>query len=75
MKVYFHFRFVFEKVFVAANFTMDLNTATFEEMQSGWDWSWQSPGDFRWARQSQQTPDSARFAGNGNSSRCGESLG
>ena len=34
MKVYFHFRFVFENVFVTANFTMDLNTATFEEMQS-----------------------------------------
>ena len=34
MKVYFHLRFVFEKVFVTANFTMDLNTATFEEMQS-----------------------------------------
>ena len=34
MKVYFHLRFVFEKVFVTANFTMDLNTSTFEEMQS-----------------------------------------
>ena len=34
MKVYFHLRFVFEKVFVTTNFTMDLNTATFEEMQS-----------------------------------------
>ena len=34
MKIYFHLRFVFEKVFVTANFTMDLNTATFEEMQS-----------------------------------------
>ena len=75
MKVYFHLRFVFEKVFVTANFTMDLNTATFEEMQSGWDWLWQSPGDFRWASQSQQTLDSVRFAGNGNASRCGESLG
>ena len=47
MKIYFHLRFVFEKVFVTANFTMDLNTATFEEMQS--------PDDFRWASQSQQT--------------------
>ena len=34
MKIYFHLRFVFEKVFVIANLTMDLNTATFEEMQS-----------------------------------------
>ena len=34
MKVYLHLRFVFEKVFVTANFTMDQNTATFEEMQS-----------------------------------------
>ena len=51
---------------------MDLNTATFDETQSDWDWSWQSPGDFR---QSHRTLDSARFAGNGNSSRCGESLG
>ena len=34
MKIYFHLRFVFEKVFVTANFTQDLNTATFEEMQS-----------------------------------------
>ena len=34
MKVYFHLRFVFEKVSVTANFTMDLNTATFDEMQS-----------------------------------------
>ena len=34
MKVYFHLRFVFEKVFVNANFIMDLNTATFEEMKS-----------------------------------------
>ena len=34
MKVYCHLRFVFEKVFLTANFTMDLNTATFEEMQS-----------------------------------------
>ena len=34
MKVYFHLRFGFEKVFVTANFTIDLNTATFEEMQS-----------------------------------------
>ena len=33
MKVYFRLRFVFEKVFVTANFTMDLNTATFEKMQ------------------------------------------
>ena len=33
MKIYFYLRFVFEKVFVTANFTMDLNTATFEEMQ------------------------------------------
>ena len=33
MKI-FHLRFVFEKVFVTANFTMDLNTATFEEIQS-----------------------------------------
>ena len=37
MKVYFHFhfhfRFIFENIFVTANFTMDLNTATFEEMQ------------------------------------------
>ena len=32
MKVYFHLRFVFEKVFVTANFTMDLNTTTFEEI-------------------------------------------
>ena len=75
MKAYLHLRFVFEKVFVTANFTMDLNTATFEEMQSGWDLSWQSPGDFRWASQSQQTLDFARFAGNVNSSRCGISLG
>ena len=34
MNIYFHLRFVFEKVFVTAIFTMDLNTATFEEMQS-----------------------------------------
>ena len=34
MKVYFHLQFVFEKIFVTANFTMDLNTATFEEMKS-----------------------------------------
>ena len=34
MKIYFHLRFVFEIIFVTANFTMDLNTATFEEMQS-----------------------------------------
>ena len=34
MKVYFHLRFVFEKVLVTANYTMDLNTATFEEMQT-----------------------------------------
>ena len=34
MKVYFHLRFVFENVFVTANITMDLNTATFEEMHS-----------------------------------------
>ena len=34
MKIYFHLRFVIKKVFVTANFTMDLNTATFEEMQS-----------------------------------------
>ena len=34
MKVYFHLRFVFEKVFVTANFTLDLNTATSDEMQS-----------------------------------------
>ena len=34
MKVYFHLRFVFEKVFVTANLTMYLNTATCEEMQS-----------------------------------------
>ena len=34
MKVYFHLRFVFEKYLVTANFTMDLNTETFEEMQS-----------------------------------------
>ena len=33
MKIYFHLRFVIKKVFVTANFTMDLNTATFEEMQ------------------------------------------
>ena len=34
MKVYFHLRFVYEKVFVTANFTMGPNTTTFEEMQS-----------------------------------------
>ena len=34
MKVDFHLRFVFEQDFVTANFTMDLNTAPFEEMQS-----------------------------------------
>ena len=34
MKIYFHLRFVIKNVFVTANFTMDLNTATFEEMQS-----------------------------------------
>ena len=34
MKISFHLRFVFEKVFVTANFTMDQNTATLEEMQS-----------------------------------------
>ena len=36
MKVYFHLRFVFEKVFVTANFTMDLNTATYGNAESGW---------------------------------------
>ena len=34
MKVYFHLRFVFENVFDTANFTMNLNTATFEELLS-----------------------------------------
>ena len=34
MNVYFHLRFVFEKVLVTATFTLDLNTATFEEMHS-----------------------------------------
>ena len=34
MKVYFQLQFVFEKDFVTANFTMDQNTTTFEEMQS-----------------------------------------
>ena len=34
MKVYLHLRFVFEKVFVTANVTMDLNTGNAE---SGWD--------------------------------------
>ena len=34
MKIYFHLRFVIYKVFFTANFTMDQNTAFFEEMQS-----------------------------------------
>ena len=34
MKNYFHIQFVFEKLFVSTNFTMDLNTATFEDVQS-----------------------------------------
>ena len=34
MKINSHLRFVIKKVYLNANFTMDLNTATFEEMQS-----------------------------------------
>ena len=56
---------------------MDLNTATFEEMQSltgiGHDRA-QAIFDGR-ANLSRRLTLDARFAGNRNSSRCGESLG
>ena len=67
MNVYFHLRFVSDKVVVTANFTMDLNTTTFEDIKSlAGIRSWKSPDDFRWASQSQQTLDSARCTRNKN---------
>ena len=54
---------------------MDLNTATFEEMQSLAGIGHGRAQAISDGRANLSRPLTARFAGNGNSSRCGESLG